>query len=96
MRVERSAPEDVPAIEMLPTVCGLPVDGAAAAFCHGVIAHSDDGSLLGSAAVELYGADGLLRSVAVRPDARSAGVGRALVQAAQDLARAKASRTCIC
>ena len=93
IRLERATLADVPSIEALLVETGLPLEGAAEAFCRGVIAWADDGRLLGIAAVERYGQAGLLRSVAVREDARGAGLGRALVQAAQDVARAEGITT---
>lgn len=47
----------------------------------------DAGRLIGCAAVEVYGAAGLLRSVAVAPDRRGSGLGQELTAAALDLAR---------
>ena len=47
----------------------------------------DAGRLVGCAAVEVYGAAGLLRSVAVAPDRRGTGLGQELTVAALDLAR---------
>jgi arsenate reductase len=44
--------------------------------------------LVGTAALEAYGRDALLRSVAVAPDARGTGLGVALSRAALDRARA--------
>ena len=46
-----------------------------------------DGAVVGSAALELYGASALLRSVAVQRDRRGRGLGRRLTGAALDLAR---------
>ncbi len=48
--------------------------------------------MVGAAAIERYGANGLLRSVVVAPGQRGAGVGRAVVAAAEDLARAEGIR----
>ena len=46
-----------------------------------------DGAVLGCAAVEPYGAAALLRSVAVAANRRGEGIGRHLVDAAEDVAR---------
>lgn len=90
-------PGDLPAIEALLSVARLPLDGAAAAFSLGVVAREaggpagsggGTGRLIAAAAVERYGSAGLLRSVVVAPDRRGAGVGRAVVGAAEALARA--------
>jgi amino-acid N-acetyltransferase len=88
MRVDRAMPADEPAIEALLAQAGLPLDGAAAAFEHGVVAR-DANRIVGAAAVELYDGSGLLRSVVVAADRRGTGVGREVVRAAEDLARAE-------
>jgi nucleoside-diphosphate-sugar epimerase/N-acetylglutamate synthase-like GNAT family acetyltransferase len=49
--------------------------------------------IVGCAAVEVYGASGLLRSVAVDEARRSEGLGHQLTQAALDLARARGLTT---
>jgi amino-acid N-acetyltransferase len=76
----------VPAIETLLTGAGLPLEGAAASFARGVVAR-EDGRIVGAAAIEPYGRAGLLRSVVVEADRRGSGVGRAVVDAAEALAR---------
>ena len=86
MRIERASPEDVPAVEGLLAAAGLPLEGAAEALATGVVARRG-GQVVGAAAVEGYGAAGLLRSVVVAADCRGTGLGRALVAAAEDLAR---------
>jgi amino-acid N-acetyltransferase len=85
-RVSRAEPADEPAIEALLVSAGLPVDGAAAAFEHGVVVR-DGEAIVGAAAVELFGDAGLLRSVAVEANRRGDGLGRELVVGAEGLAR---------
>jgi N-acetylglutamate synthase-like GNAT family acetyltransferase len=70
--------EDLPAIEQLLTASGLPVAGVASALGGFVVAESG-GSIVGTAALEVCQNDALLRSVAVAPEWRSRGLGRALV-----------------
>ncbi|MCJ7711851.1 MAG: arsenic resistance N-acetyltransferase ArsN2 [Chloroflexi bacterium] len=77
---------DLPAVRALLQDAGLPLEGADDAFAHGVVAEAA-GVVLGGAAVERYGTDGLLRSVVVSPALRGTGVGRALVAAAEAAAR---------
>jgi amino-acid N-acetyltransferase len=84
--IRTAATGDVPAIRSLLSEAGLPLDGATEAFEHGVVADAD-GTVVGAAATERYGSDGLLRSVVVSPPLRGTGVGRALVVAAEALAR---------
>jgi amino-acid N-acetyltransferase len=77
-RVRPATPEDLPAVERLLTASSLPLDGVRDAFSTFVVAQSGD-DIVGVAGLEQAGSDALLRSVAVHPDWRSHGVGRALV-----------------
>ena len=86
MRVERSRPEDMLAIETLLASARLPLDGAAVAFDTGVVVRDGD-RIVAAAALEPYGDAGLLRSVVVAADQRGTGVGRTVVNAAEALAR---------
>jgi amino-acid N-acetyltransferase len=76
--VRGAAPGDLAAVEALLTVSGLPLDGVREAFGTFVIAESGT-DLVGVAGLEVCCDNALLRSVAVRPEWRSHGVGRALV-----------------
>ncbi|HEX5826868.1 MAG TPA: GNAT family N-acetyltransferase [Candidatus Limnocylindrales bacterium] len=87
MRFERAVPADVPAVEALLAAAGLPLDGAREAFALGVVGRGDDGRVLAAAAIERFGTAGLLRSVVVAPEERGTGAGRAVVAAAETLAR---------
>ncbi len=69
---------DLPAVERLLTASSLPLDGVRDAFSTFVVAESGS-EIVGVAGMEQAGDDALLRSVAVHPDWRSHGVGRALV-----------------
>src|SRR5690349_10212557 len=71
-------PDDLPAVERLLTASELPTDGVAAALPDFVVAEAD-GTLVGVAGLEVCCEHALLRSVAVDPEWRSHGVGRALV-----------------
>lgn len=90
MRIDRATASDVPAVEALLSAAGLPLDGAREAFELGVVAHRDDadetGDVVAAAAIERYGASGLLRSVVVAPGLRGTGLGRGIVAAAERLA----------
>lgn len=78
-QLTRALPADLDAVRALLQAAGLPVDGVADQFGAGwVVARQEEGDLVGVAAVERYGEAGLLRSVAVRPDWRDKGLGRAL------------------
>ena len=91
MRIDRATPVDEPAIEGLLASAGLPLDGLAEAFEHGVVARDGQG-LVGAAAVELYGDSGLLRSVVVDSGHRGVGLGGRLVGEAEGVARAAGVR----
>ena len=86
--IRAARPDDWPAVEALLRACALPVDGAAEHLADFVVADVA-GRVVAVAGIEAYGVDGLLRSVAVSPDARSAGLGSAIVDAAETQARAR-------
>jgi amino-acid N-acetyltransferase len=77
-RVRAAAPADLTAVEALLTASGLPLDGVREALATFVVAESG-ADLVGVAGLEVCCENALLRSVAVRPEWRSHGVGRALV-----------------
>ena len=70
--------DDLPGIEHLLTKSGLPTAGVAAALGGFIVAEAA-GAIVGTAALEVCHNDALLRSVAVAPEWRSHGLGRALV-----------------
>ena len=75
----RSAQDsDLPAIESLLTASHLPLAGVADTLPGFVVAESG-GEIVGTAALEVRCDNALLRSVAVAPEWRSRGLGRALV-----------------
>jgi len=76
-----AAAADFDAITALLRDAGLPGDGLREHLGDAIIAR-DDAGLVACAALEVYGDDALLRSVAVRQDHRGTGVGRAIVEAA--------------
>lgn len=77
-QVRPAAPGDLPAVERLLTASSLPLDGVRDALPTFVVAESGD-EIVGVAGLEVCDDNALLRSVAVHPDWRSHGVGRALV-----------------
>jgi amino-acid N-acetyltransferase len=83
--VERALDSDRAAVEDLLTANGLPLDGLEIALPTAIVAR-DEGRVVGCAAVEAYGSVGLLRSVVVAPDLRGTGLGRRLVETAEELA----------
>ncbi|MDA1080725.1 MAG: arsenic resistance N-acetyltransferase ArsN2 [Gemmatimonadetes bacterium] len=74
--------KDLAAVEALLREAALPTDGVARilALTPGDVVVAVQGeSIVGAAAIEVAGADALLRSVVVRSNGRSTGVGRAMV-----------------
>ncbi len=90
--IEPAIPEDRPAIFELLAAAGLPLAGLDEGLGAAVVAR-EDGAIVGCAAVEVYGPDGILRSVCVAPERRGAGLGEALVRAAESLARVRGIET---
>jgi len=84
--IAAAGPSDWPAIASLLRDSGLPLDGLDKHLGATIVAR-DDGAIVGCAALELYGSDALLRSVAVAPTHRGEGMGEALTAAAIALAR---------
>jgi amino-acid N-acetyltransferase len=70
--------EDLRGIEQLLTTSNLPLAGVAEALPGFIVAESR-GAIVGTAALEVCCDNALLRSVAVAPEWRSRGLGRALV-----------------
>lgn len=77
-RLRAAEQADLPAVERLLVASGLPLDGVRDAFGTFVVAERG-AELVGVAGLEVCCDNALLRSVAVRPEWRSHGVGRALV-----------------
>jgi N-acetylglutamate synthase-like GNAT family acetyltransferase len=78
LRVRAATPADLAAVEALLTASGLPLDGVRDALATFVVAERGT-DVVGVAGLEVCCDNALLRSVAVRPEWRSHGVGRALV-----------------
>lgn len=89
--IRAAVPGDMPRVERLLTDSKLPLSGVPASLENFVVAESE-GDLVGVAGLEVCCDDALLRSVAVRPEWRSRGVGRALVTRAISDAEARGIR----
>lgn len=88
MQVRAALPTEHAAVRELLTASELPVqdlDTAAVAF----LVADDNGALAGVVGVQAFGAVGLLRSLAVRPEYRRTGIGDRLVAAAEHDAQAR-------
>jgi amino-acid N-acetyltransferase len=86
--IRAATPADLPRVERLLESNDLPLAGVRDALGDFVVAEAD-GELVGVAGLEICCDDALLRSVAVHPDWRSRGVGRALVTRAISDAEAR-------
>ena len=86
--IRAATPADLPRVEKLLSASDLPLAGVRDALRDFVVAESG-GELVGVAGLEVCCDDALLRSVAVHPDWRSKGVGRALVSRAISDAEAR-------
>jgi amino-acid N-acetyltransferase len=82
---------DLPRVERLLTASDLPLSGVREALKDFVVAESN-GDIVGVAGLEVCCDDALLRSVAVAPEWRSRGLGRALVTRAVAEAEARGLR----
>jgi amino-acid N-acetyltransferase len=87
LRAEPARPHDLAAALDLLRRCELPEQDVAERWGHYFVVREDDGRVVGVAGLEVHGADGLLRGVAVDPDYRGQGLAAALVEAT--LGRAK-------
>lgn len=79
MKPEPARAEDREAIVALLIAANLPVAGLDDAFPEGYVVVRSEGRIDGVAGLERHGAFGLLRSVAVHPGKRGAGLGQVLV-----------------
>jgi amino-acid N-acetyltransferase len=86
--IQTAQPEDFDGIAELLRVNKLPTDGLRDHLATALVAR-DGETIVGSAALEVYGDGALLRSVAVASDLRNSGLGRRLTDAAIELARAR-------
>lgn len=89
--IRPATPADLPGVERLLEDGNLPLTGVREALKDFVVAEAE-GDLVGVAGLEICCDDALLRSVAVAPEWRSRGVGRALVTRAISDAEARGMR----
>ena len=88
MTIEPMTAADRASVHALLASHRLPLDGFDAPHVLALVAR-DGARVVGSAAIEQYGAFGLLRSVAVDEAHRGHAIGKQLTRAAIDLARAR-------
>ena len=82
-----STPADDPALRALLASAGLPAEDVGTGTRQRYVLAFEGDRLVGSIGVELAGADGLLRSLAVVPDQRGRGLAGALHDEIVDVAR---------
>jgi amino-acid N-acetyltransferase len=78
VRLRQATADDLPRVERLLVDAGLTIAGVPQHIGDFLLAE-EDGQIIGSAALERYGIQGLLRSVAVTPAHRSRGLARELI-----------------
>ena len=89
--VRPATSDDYEAVAGLLRAAQLPLDGVPRMLTDFYVAETR-GRVLGAIGLEVYGSDGLLRSVVVEAAARSAGIGVALVDYVLGQARLRALR----
>ena len=87
MIVRAAQPSDVEPAQRLLQACGLPLGGFPEDL-EAIVVATSERELLGVAGLEVHGAYGLLRSVAVVPEARGRGLADALCAKVEDRAAA--------
>jgi N-acetylglutamate synthase-like GNAT family acetyltransferase len=83
--LEGARSDDWEEVAALVSSCGLPLDGLRESLEAALVAR-ENGRVVGTVALELYGRDALLRSLAVAHDLRGRRLGDRLAGAALDLA----------
>jgi len=84
--IGKAKKEEAAAVMALLESCELPQDGLSDHLATTLVARYS-GNVVGCAALELYGEDALLRSVAVEESMRGQGLGRRLTASAMNLAK---------
>lgn len=85
--------DDWPSISGLLSSANLPTSDLSERAVKDFVVAVDAGQVVGAIAVERYGEHGLLRSLVVDPAWRESGLGRSLVQAAEDRAKTAGLRS---
>jgi amino-acid N-acetyltransferase len=87
VRIRPALPADLPTVLALLKDCNLPWQDVDAALLDGFLLAVDSDSVVGTAGLERHGSDALLRSLAVRTECRSTGLGKQLANAIEAHAR---------
>jgi amino-acid N-acetyltransferase len=91
LQVDSARPEDGAALRLLVAACGLPLHGLDAHLGSALVTR-DEGRVVGCVALEHYGEEALLRSLAVAESWRGRRLGERLTEAALVRARAAGAR----
>jgi amino-acid N-acetyltransferase len=86
IRIEELRSTDRQGVIALIERAGLPTADIQADSAARFLVAVDDGTIIGAIALEKYDADALLRSLVVSPERQKAGLGRQLVEAAEQFA----------
>jgi arsenate reductase len=78
--VQAASASDLDEVRRLLNECGLPEEGVEDQWPQAYVVVKDDHRVVASAGLEVYGREGLLRSVAVAPQFRERGWGAQLLQ----------------
>lgn len=93
MTIQPAAPDDIDAVRALLQTVGLPHEDLTPAHLNHFLVARDGTRLCGAVGTEPCGDVALLRSLAVRPACRHAGLGGRLVDAVEERARQQGIRT---
>jgi N-acetylglutamate synthase-like GNAT family acetyltransferase len=80
VKIRAATAPDLPEVQTLLRLADLPADGLEEQFGDGFAVAVAAGRIVGVAGIEVYGADGLLRSAVVAPEWRGRGIGDALTR----------------
>ena len=89
MKIIPATPKDEANIKTLLQTCELPFQDLTRAHLENFLVIRENGQFLGTIGLEVCGADGLLRSLAVSETVRGQGLGLQLVKQIEELARAR-------
>lgn len=87
LELRRAKEADLPAIRALLESCSLPTGDLAESLPGSFCISEVDGEIVGVSGVEMFGSNGLLRSLAVAPPRRGRGLAARLVDWCEDQAR---------
>ena len=84
--ISQPSSADLPVIQSLLKDAGLPFEDLTEKHLDDLIVATDSSGIVGAVGLEMYGEDALLRSLVVRADRRTAGIGDQLLSAIENAA----------